>query len=42
MYLLNWGYYMDDELIVRFEEEYDCEVKEILSESNEDMYNPAK
>lgn len=39
LYLLNWGYYMDDELIVRFEEEYDCEVKEILSESNEDMYN---
>lgn len=39
LYVLNWGYYMDSDLIDAFEDEFDCEVKEILSDSNEDMYN---
>lgn len=39
LYVLNWGFYMDSDLIDAFEEEFNCEVKEILSDSNEDMYN---
>lgn len=42
LYLLNWGDYIDEELLVKFEEKYDVEV--ILSdvESNEAMYEQIK
>ena len=35
LYLVNWGDYMDPDLITRFEEEYHCKVNEKIATSNE-------
>lgn len=35
LYLVNWGDYMDPDLIDRFEEEYHCKVNEKIATSNE-------
>ncbi len=37
--ILNWGDYMDDDLIVAFEEKYDVNVKQVTTDSNESMYS---
>lgn len=39
LYLLNWGDYMEGDLIAQFEKKYNCKVEEIGAESNEEMYN---
>lgn len=39
LYLLNWGDYMNGDLIVRFEEEHNCKIEQVIVESNEEMYN---
>ncbi len=39
LYILNWGEYMDLELIEKFESEYDVEVVYEVVESNEAMYS---
>lgn len=36
--LLNWGDYIDDELIVKFEEQYNCQVVQDIVPSSEAMY----
>ncbi|MBP5444555.1 MAG: extracellular solute-binding protein [Acholeplasmatales bacterium] len=36
--VLNWGDYINEEVVEKFEKENNCNVKIILSESNEDMY----
>lgn len=35
LYLVNWGDYMDPDLITRFEQEYHCKVNEKIATSNE-------
>lgn len=39
LFFLNWGEYIDEELIKVFEEEYNCRVKMDLADSNEIMYS---
>ena len=39
---LNWGEYIDEELITAFEEEYNCNVLMDLGESNEIFYSKVK
>lgn len=36
--VLNWGDYINEDLVEKFEKENKCKVEIILSESNEDMY----
>lgn len=38
LFILNWGEYMDDELVAKFEEEYNVDVVYEVVESNEAMY----
>ena len=38
LYLLNWDEYINEELLERFEEEFDCKVIMEIAESNEIMY----
>ncbi len=38
LYLLNWGEYLSDEVVTKFEEQYDCEVVVDPVDSNEAMY----
>jgi len=40
--LLNWGEYINQDLIVEFEKEYNCVVKESITESNELFYSKLK
>jgi spermidine/putrescine-binding protein len=40
--ILNWGEYMNDDLIVEFEELYDVEVKVSIADSNELFYSKLK
>lgn len=37
--ILNWGDYMSDDLIIQFEEENNCNVKLVTTDSNESMYS---
>ena len=37
--ILNWGDYICDDIIVAFEEEYNCNVKVATTDSNESMYS---
>ncbi len=37
--ILNWGDYISDELIMAFEEKFDCNVKVSTTDSNESMYS---
>ena len=38
LYLLNWGEYIDDDLIKKFEEEFNCDIYEETVSSSESMY----
>lgn len=38
LYLLNWGEYIDSDLVLKFEEEYNCTVVEETVTSSETMY----
>lgn len=40
--LLNWGEYINEDLLVKFEEEYHCNVKMSIAESNELFYSKIK
>jgi len=40
--LLNWGEYINQDLVEEFEEEYNCTVKESITESNELFYSKLK
>ncbi len=40
--LLNWGEYINDDLLVKFEEEYNCTVKMSIADSNEAFYAKVK
>lgn len=40
--LLNWGEYINDEIIENFEKEYNCEVKMSIADSNELFYAKVK
>ena len=42
LYLLNWDEYIDEGLLDKFEEEYDCKVIMEIAESNEIMYSRIK
>ena len=37
--ILNWGDYMSDEVLAKFEEEYNCHVRQVTTDSNESMYS---
>ncbi len=40
--ILNWGEYINDELVAAFEEEYNCEVSISIADSNELFYSKVK
>ena len=40
--LLNWGEYINDEVVSRFEKEFDCEVVVSIADSNELFYSKVK
>lgn len=40
--ILNWGEYISDEVVEKFEEEYNCTVKLSLADSNELFYSKVK
>ena len=42
LYVLNWDEYISEDLIMKFEEEYDCKVVLEIAESNEIMYSRIK
>ncbi len=39
LYLLNWNEYLNGSLVTKFEKKYNCKIKTLYSESNEDMYS---
>ena len=39
LYVLNWAEYIDEDLIVMFEEEYNCTVVLDIAQSNEAMFS---
>ena len=40
--ILNWGEYINDDLVVAFEKKYNCSVKISIAESNELFYSKVK
>ncbi len=40
--ILNWGEYINDDIVAKFEEEYDCEVSISIADSNELFYSKIK
>ena len=40
--LLNWGEYINDEVVANFEKEYNCEVVVSIADSNELFYSKVK